>query len=372
MKKRTLLWTFSMLLIVIVLLGSVIGINLFKQKAMNDYFANMPEPSFPITVSQIKVQDWTPVIEAIGFIEPKQGVTLTSETSGVIKDITFESGAFVEKGQMLMTLDSAVEKANLKSAQARLPAAKAKYERYRGLYTKGSLSQESFDEAEAAYFSLSADIESLKATIARREIKAPFSGSVGIRNIYVGQYLNIGSDIVRLEDTSVMRLHFTIPQTDLSKISVGQTVDISVDAYPDDFFKGTIKAIEPAVNAQSGLVQVEANIPNSDGKLRSGMFAKANILLPVQKDQVIIPQVAIAYTLYGDSVYVVTDKDGEKRVKQKVIKVGERKKDVAHILSGVKDGDVIVTSGQVRLSNGAKVHVVESDTLTPSSEVPML
>lgn len=361
-----------MLLIAILLFGSVIGFNLFKQKMIGEYLANRPEPSYPITVTDVSLKDWTPKIEAIGFIEPYQGVTLTAEASGVIDAIDFESGMKVEKGQTLVTLDSKVEKANLKSSQSRLPAAKAKFERYKGLYKKGSLSHESYDEAEASYLSLSADIESLKAAIARREIKAPFDGVVGIRNVYLGQYLQPGTDIIRLEDTSVMRLHFTVPQTQISKIELGQTVEISVDAYPDHAFTGEITAIEPAVSAQSGLVQLEASIPNSDGKLRSGMFARASVLLTPLKEQVIIPQTAITFTLYGDSVYVVSGDQEEQRVEQRVITVGERSGDEAHILQGLKDGETVVTSGQVRLSNGVKVHEVESDATKHRAETPML
>ncbi|EHH2479548.1 efflux RND transporter periplasmic adaptor subunit [Vibrio vulnificus] len=365
-------WTFFMLLIAILLFGSVIGFNLFKQKKIAEYLANRPEPEFPVTVTEVKPVDWVPVIEAIGFIEPNQGVTIANETSGVIKQIRFESGTQVKEDQPLVLLDSDVEKANLKSSEAKLPAAEAKYKRYQGLFKKGSISKEAYDEAEANYYSLKADIESLKASIARREIKAPFSGVIGIRNVYLGQYLQAGSDIVRLEDTSVMRLRFTVPQNDISRINLGQEVDIFVDAYPQNPFKGSITAIEPAVNIQSGLIQVQADIPNSDGKLRSGMFARANIILPKLEDQVTLPQTAITFTLYGDNVYILTEEDGVQRVKQHVVKVGERTGNIAHILDGVKVGDQVVTSGQVRLSNDAKVRVVESDAITPPAETPML
>ncbi|CAI2292348.1 multidrug efflux RND transporter periplasmic adaptor subunit VmeC [Vibrio parahaemolyticus] len=361
-----------MLSIVLLLFGSVVTYRLIDIKQKMDAFASRPEPEFPVTVTEVKAVDWVPVIEAIGFIEPNQGVTVANETSGVIDKIAFESGTQVEAGQPLVLLDSEVEKANLKSSQAKLPAAEAKYKRYQGLFKKGSISKEAYDEAEANYYSLKADIESLKATIDRREIKAPFAGVVGIRNVYLGQYIQAGSDIVRLEDSSVMRLRFTVPQTDISRIKLEQEVDIFVDAYPDQPFKGSISAIEPAVNVQSGLIQVQADIPNSDGKLRSGMFARANIIMPKLANQVTLPQTAITFTLYGDNVYIVTEEDGEKRVKQHVVKVGERTKDIAHILEGVKPGDVVVTSGQVRLSNHAKVSIVESNAITPPAETPML
>lgn len=374
-------WMAIMLLIAIALFGSVIGFNLFKQKMIAQYMANRPEPEFPVTAIVTKAQDWVPTIEAIGFIEPNQGVTLSTELAGTIDAITFESGKPVKADQLLLSLDSTVERANLRASQAKLPAAKAKFDRFQNLYKTSSISKEQLDEAEAAYRSLEADIESLKATIARREVRAPFSGVVGLRNVFLGQYLQPGTDIVRLEDTSVMRLRFTVPQTDISKIKLGQTIKINVDAYPQTQFDGHITAIEPAVNFQSGLIQVQADIPNNDGQLRSGMFARASIILPTVKDQIVIPQTAISFTLYGQNVYVLkegeeTDKEGNKvkvlRAKQVVVKAGERRGNDVHVLSGIQAGDQIVLSGQVRLSNDTKVHVVENDALAVPAQTPML
>ena len=374
-------WMAIMLLIALALFGSVIGFNMFKQKKIAEFMANRPEPEFPVTAMVTKAQDWVPTIEAIGFIEPNQGVTLSSELSGTIDSIRFESGAHVKADQLLLSLDSSVEKANLNSSQARLPAARAKFERYKNLYQKNSISRDQLDDAEASYRSLEADIDSLKATIARREVRAPFSGAVGLRNVFLGQYLEPGTEIVRLEDTSVMRLRFTVPQTDISKITLGQTIKINVDAYPQTQFDGQITAIEPAVNYQSGLIQVQADIPNNDGQLRSGMFARASIILPTVKDQIVIPQTAISFTLYGQNVYVLkegeeTDKEGNKvkvlRAKQVVVKAGERRGNDVHVLSGIQAGDQIVLSGQVRLSNDTKVHVVENDALAVPAQTPML
>ncbi|MGC5427170.1 efflux RND transporter periplasmic adaptor subunit [Aeromonas veronii bv. sobria] len=374
-------WMAIMLLIAIALFGSVIGFNLFKQKMIAQYMANRPEPEFPVTAMVTKAQDWVPTIEAIGFIEPNQGVTLSTELAGTIDAITFGSGKPVKADQLLLSLDSTVERANLRASQAKLPAAKAKFDRFQNLYKTSSISKEQLDEAEAAYRSLEADIESLKATIARREVRAPFSGVVGLRNVFLGQYLQPGTDIVRLEDTSVMRLRFTVPQTDISKIKLGQTIKINVDAYPQTQFDGHITAIEPAVNFQSGLIQVQADIPNNDGQLRSGMFARASIILPTVKDQIVIPQTAISFTLYGQNVYVLkegeeTDKEGNKvkvlRAKQVVVKAGERRGNDVHVLSGIQAGDQIVLSGQVRLSNDTKVHVVENDALAVPAQTPML
>ncbi len=366
-------WFAIMLVIAFLLFGSVIGFNMYKQKMIAEYLANQPEPVFPVTAVEVKANDWIPTIQAIGFIEPNQGVTLTTQTSGVINSINFESGQVVKTGDILLTLDSEVEKANLAGAKAKLPAAKSKFNRYQDLLRKKSISQEAFDDAKANYLSLQAQVTSLQATIDRRTIRAPFNGIVGLRNVFLGQYLQPGNEIVRLEDTATMRLRFTVPQRDISKIDIGQSVEIAVDSYPDTPFQGNITAIEPAVNYQSGLVQIQANIPNNHGQLRAGMFSRANIILPTQKNQIVIPQTAITYALYGNTVFVLeTDKDGVIRAKQHVVKSGDRQGDKVHLVDGLKIGERIVTSGQVRLSNDAKVKIVENDALNTPATTPKL
>lgn len=366
-------WFAVMLFISLALFGSVIGFNMFKQHKIAEYMANRPHPVFPVTVTTAKAVKWTPSIEVIGFIEPNQGVEVSNENSGIITNILFESGATVEKDQQLVLLDAEVQKANLDSALATLPAAKAKYQRYQGLIKTGSISKEAFDETQASYLSLIGNIDSLRAQISLREIKAPFSGTIGIRNVFLGQFLDAGSDIVRLEDISIMRFRFTVPQTDLPKLSKGQSLNIFIDAYPHQTFDGKITAIEPAVNYQSGLVQVQASIPNSDGKLRSGMFARAHVILPSLSNQIVIPQTSVTYALYGSTVFIVSkDTKGDLIVTQTVINVGERQNDQVHILDGIKNNDVVVTSGQVRLSNGVQVKEIQNSALNTPAITPKL
>lgn len=370
-------WTLSMLLIVIVIFGSVIGFNLFKQKMMAQYFANQPVPSFPVTTLTVAAVDWSPNIAAIGFIEPIQGINVSNESAGIIRSLNFESGQQVTAGQVLVELDTDVEKANLRSAQGRLPSVQANLKRMRELFGRGSVSKGQVDEAEADYRELQGQIDSLQATIDRRTIRAPFDGIMGIRNAFLGQYLTAGTDIARLEDTSRFRIRFTIPQTRIADIAVGQALNIYVDAYPDTPFEGEITAIEPVVNAESGVVQVQASIPNKDGKLRSGMFAKLKVNLPVLSEQLLVPQHAINFTLYGQTVYVVEEQqtdDGETVLvaKQRVVEVAERELDVARVVKGLQAGEQIVTSGQVRLSNGSRVTPVDSDALDTPESAPLL
>ena len=373
-------WTLSMLLLVVVIFGSVIGFNLFKQKMMGQYFANMPIPSFPVTVAEVSPTDWTPRIAAIGFIEPIQGINVSNEAAGIVRVIHFESGQKVSTGDILLELDADVEKANLRSAEGRLPAVRANLERMRQLFARGSVSKGQLDEAEANYRELQGQVDSLKAVIARRTIRAPFDGVMGIRNAFLGQYLNAGTDIARLEDISQFRIRFTIPQTRIADIAVGQALNIFVDAYPETPFEGEITAIEPQVNPESGVVQVQASIPNKDGKLRSGMFAKLDVRLPTLKDQILVPQHAINFTLYGQTVYVVKEQPAEGKeagetvqvAQQRVVEVAEREAEYARVVKGLEPGEIIVTSGQVRLSNGSHVKPVEDDALTTPESAPQL
>ncbi|PKG75265.1 efflux transporter periplasmic adaptor subunit [Shewanella sp. Choline-02u-19] len=369
-------WTLVMLIIAVLAFGSVIGFNLFVKGKIADAIANMPEPVAPVTAITVASNTWQSTINAIGFVEPNQGVTIANELAGVVSAIKFENGSRVETGQMLIELDSKVEKANLKSKQVQLPAAREDFKRLTKLYQQNSVSKQDLDNSESKYLALVADSEGLSATIGRREISAPFGGLVGIRNVNLGEYLQTGTKIVRLEDISTMKIRFTIPQTQLPHIATGQAVHVYVDAYPTEPFEGIISAIEPAVFYQSGLIQVQAQIPNTDSKLRSGMFAKVDILLPELVEQIVLPQTAISFTLYGNSVYVIEDKveDGEqvKRVKQINVNVVERGIHNALVTGEIKPGDMIVTSGQVRLSNNSKISVSEDKALTPPATLPQL
>ncbi len=370
-------WMVIMLLVALLLFGSVIGFNFYKFAQMGKAMASKPAPVFPVTTLAVKGTDWAPVIEAIGFIEPNQGVEISTQIAGTVDKLLFESGSKVKKGTLLLTLNTDVERANLKSSQGKLPAAKANYERMQSLYGKGGVSKGDLDNAQAEYLSLQGQIDALQATIDRMEIRAPFSGQTGLRNVFLGQYLKAGDSLVRLEDTSVMKIRFTIPQTDLAKVTVGQSLNILADAYPQQPFKGSITAIEPVVKQLSGVVEVQASIPNAEGLLRSGMYAKVQVQLPVMKEQIVIPQTAINFTLYGQTVYVVEHGKNAKGeaadvAKQVVVNVGERDDDTAHILSGLKSGDVVVTSGQIRLSNGSQVKAVTDNTLAKPASVPAL
>jgi membrane fusion protein (multidrug efflux system) len=371
--KKWMLW---MLVGAGLIFGSVFGFYVFKQVMIGKYFASLPVPTVPVTAVQVSASDWVPTIDGIGFIEPDRGVTLSASLAGLVSNVLFESGQAVNEGDLLVQLDADKERADLQSAQSRLASVKSERDRLAQLAQKSMASRSQADQAEAAYDALLADIDSLKATIARREIRAPFSGITGIRQVNLGQYLQPGAEVVRLENIDVMRIRFIVAEQDYPYIQSGMSISLDISAFPERQFEGTITAIEPAVDYKSGVVQVQATIPNADKLLRAGMYATVKIFQPTLANQIVIPQSAITFTLYGETVYVietVTPEDGGETydtVRLATVVVDQRSGSNALITEGLSIGDRVVTSGQLKLSNGARVSIVEDKTLAPREQLP--
>ncbi|MGR3807115.1 efflux RND transporter periplasmic adaptor subunit [Pasteurella testudinis] len=371
------------LLIVILAFAAVIGLQMLKARGMAAYFANMPEPINPVTVTTVQTQQWTPAIEATGIIRPNQGAMLSSQAAGTVKSIFVQAGQEVKKGDLLIELDSDVEKANLAAYQAQLTSVQANYQRYVTLFRSKSVSKSDLDNAESSYKALVANIESAKATIARRQIYAPFDGVTGIIQVNTGEYVTVGQAMIRVEDISTTKIDFSIGQNNLENLFIGQKVTAVVDAFAGETFAAKISAIEPAVTSTSGLVDLQATVEDSREKLLSGMFARVRVALTTEYDQIVLPQVAIAYNMYGESVYRLTalsDEDKEKyadnqnldkmyRANLVTVNTLERSGIYAHLKSGsLQFGDIIVTGGQQRLSNGSLV--VVSDKAGVGTEQP--
>lgn len=362
-----------MLLVVLGLFGTVLAYKAYSINKMINKMANAPEPSFPVTSYQIKPQPWDSSLNVIGFIEPHQGIELTTQVNGIVDKIYFKSGQIVEKGDLIIQLDSKVEIANLAAIKAQIPAAKAQYKRYLSLYKTKSISKEALDTAKASYKSLLAQNDSLQAIIERMTIKAPFSGKLGLREVDLGQFITAGTKITQLEDNSQVRLRFSVAQQELAKLKIGQQVAVKVESYVDKTFIGKISAIEPLVNVKSGLVQAQAELDNSQKLLYSGMYAQAQIHLMKKEQQIVIPQTAITFNLYGSNVFVLQkDEKDVLRSYQRTVTPGEQKLDSVQIDKGLQAGDIIVTTGQVRLSNGSKVKIIEENLHKPLKEIPAL
>ena len=365
------------LLIVLVAFGGVVGMQQFISMKKAEAAANMPETVSQITAMTVKGQEWTPVITAVGSIRPNQGAMISAQAAGTVTKVLVKSGDKVKKGQLLVEIDSSAERASLKATEAQLPAAQANYNRYRNLVASNSASKAELDNAQSTYNQLLATIEATKAQIERRQIYAPFDGEAGIVNVNVGQYVTVGTEIVRVEDQSVMKIRFTLPQTNLEDIFVGQKVTATIDALPARTFPAKITAIDPAVDTATGLINIEAIVTEGQDKLLSGMFARLNVALPTLYDQVVVPQIAVTYTMYGETVYVLqplSDEDKAKvtkmaemnksldvnkiyRAKQVEVKTAERSGVYSHLSKGLKAGDMIVTGGLQRLKNNALIQI---------------
>jgi membrane fusion protein (multidrug efflux system) len=330
----------------------------------------------PVATIVVKEQPWTSTIPAIGLLASVRGVDVSAATAGLVRNIAFDSGAKVTAGQVLVELDTSVEQAELRSSEADLPRLDAEYARQRDLTARGFAAQAKLQEARAGYEAQVARIAALRALIERRVITAPFDGVLGIRLVDKGQYLQPGTRIANLQDLSAMRVRFIVSQRDLAHITVGQTVRVTVDAYADQAFAGAITAIEPQVDVQSGVVQIQAEIPNADSRLRPGMFARLEIVLPEQKNVLAVPVVAVSYNLYGESLYVVREgkpgADGKPTltVERVTVKTGEQQDGQVVIVEGLKANDRVVTLGQLRLQNGAAVTLADDAALPPRTTLP--
>ncbi|MDO5055293.1 MAG: efflux RND transporter periplasmic adaptor subunit [Pasteurella oralis] len=379
--KRSHVFLMKIILGIIVLVfAGVIVFNIIQAKMIEKFISNMGEKAYPVTAMTVISQQWTPVIETTGLVRPNQGAMLSAQTSGAVSKVLVQSGQIVKKGDVLVALDSAVEMANLQASQAQLASVKATYQRYLSLYKTKSVSQQELDNAKSAYDALVANIAALKSSIERRQIVAPFDGKAGIVKVNVGQYVNPGMEIVRVEDTSLMKIDFALSQTQLDKLHIGQKVTATADARTGETFAAKITAIEPAISSATGLIDVQATFEPEDGrKLLSGMFTRLRVALPTEYDQVVVPQVAVSYNMYGEIAYVLTALSAEERevlagrkdfdsnnldktyrVKQVTVFTKDRQGVYAQLKGDeIKLGDRIVTGGQQNLSNGSLVLVVD-------------
>ena len=359
------------LLIIVIAFVGVIGFNMFVKKMISEAIANSGERPSPVTAIVVESKQWTPVIETTGLVRPNQGAMLSSQVSGAVSRILVQSGQAVKKGDLLVELDSSVEKATLRASEAQLSSVKQTYQRYANLVKSQSVSRTEYDNAKAAYDALVANIESLKASIERRQIYAPFDGVAGIVKINEGQYINVGTEIVRVEDQSLMKVDFSISQNQLENLYIGQKVTATADARLGETFGAKITAIEPAINKATGLVDIQATFDEESArKLLSGMFARLRVALTTENDQIVVPQIAVSYNMYGEMSYILTalsDEDKEKladnpnldklyRAKQVTVFTKDRQGIYAQLKGNdIKVGDILVTGGMQRIGNGSLV-----------------
>ncbi|OAN46659.1 efflux transporter periplasmic adaptor subunit [Paramagnetospirillum marisnigri] len=355
-----------------VIFGGVFGFVSFKNAMIKQYFATMPKPVVAVTVAPARQETWRGAIPAVGSLQAVNGVDIAASVSGLVKDIAFQSGQEVKRGHVLVRLDTDVEMGDLRSAEAELALARTSNDRNTALLRSNTVSVAALEKTQAELKVRQAKVGGLQAQIAKKSVTAPFDGTLGVRKIDLGQYVQPGQVMVNLQDLSLMLCDFTVSQKDLAAVVPGQPVRMSTDAYPGRSFDGTVAALEPLVDARTGMVTVQAKFPNDERILRPGMFAKIEIDKAGAEQVVTVPVSAVSYNLHGDAVFVVRDgADGAKTVERAVVQLGERKDGMVVVLQGVKPGELVVTSGQVKLENGSLVQVAAEDPLKPPAKTVM-
>lgn len=361
MKKRM----FFTILGLVLVFGGIFGFKWFVAYKTEQFFANQEAPAQAVTATTAEPATWQPTISAVGSLEAVRGVDITAETTGKIVDITVDDGAEVREGQRVVRLDADALSAELRGARAEASLAEIQRDRQRQLREKNAVSQSDFDRAESQLEQARARVDDVRAQLDQKTIEAPFAGRLGIIEVDVGQYVRPGDPLVTLQTLDPISVDFTVPQQELSRIEVDQNLIVRADAFGGRPFEGRIVAISPKVNQQTRNVAVRGRLANPEGRLRPGMFVDVAVELPQQEDVITLPQTAITYNPYGNSVFLInetTTGDGgtELVVERTFVKTGATRGDQVQILQGVAEGDRVVTSGQLKLRNGSKVTIEES------------
>jgi membrane fusion protein, multidrug efflux system len=361
MAKRMIL----MLIGLAVLFGLLFGWNVFKQSKIKQKMASFMSPAITIATAQAQAQTWTPYLTSTGNLHAVNGVALAPQIDGTIQAIYFTPGTEVAKGDALIRIDDSTEQANLKNYQAQLKLAQLNYDRDVKLLKKGAVSASAVDTDLANLEEAQSNVDLTQAQIDYKNIKAPFSGLTGIQLINVGQYVKAGDEIVSLQALNPLFIQFSLPEQNISQLHKGQAVTLQTDAFPDETFQGAISALNSEISSETATLTIQATVQNPDKKLLPGMFTTVQVMLPSKENVVTVPQTAITYNLYGDSIYVVTDstnEDGEKVKKAalKYVTVGDRHDNVVTLTKGINAGDTIVSAGQIKLNDGDTVTINNS------------
>ena len=364
MKGKVLMAVLGLLGIV-ALLG---GIKALQIGAMVAQAGHMTAPPETVATAKVTRRAWQPELHAIGSLSPVQGVMVSAELSGVVRKIGFENGAAVRKGDLLVQLDTDLEEAQLRSAEAQAELAKLDLDRARQLRADRTIAQSELDTVESRHKQAVASVEALRATIAKKTITAPFSGRAGIRKVNLGQFVDAGKPIVSLQSTDPIYADFHLPQQRLAALRAGLTVNLKTDAFPDRAFEGTLSAINAEVDETTRNVHLQATIPNPDGALRPGMFVGVAVILPGKEDVLTIPATSVLYAPYGNSVFAIEDlPGGGKVVRQRFVRLGPTIGDFVAVSEGLKEGEEIVSTGAFKLRGGMPVSI--NNAIGPEPQV---
>jgi len=379
MLRRRMLIMLAVVLLIVLALGGYKAFSVYQQIQL----FTAPKPPVTVAAALAEERQWQQRLPAVGSLKALQGVELSLEVEGTVKSLHFDSGQKVKAGQLLLQLNDDQETALLGTAQADLGLAKVDFGRGSQLVGDSAISRGEYDRLTAQYRRNQAVVDQLKASKTKKSISAPFSGTIGIRQVDVGGYLAPGTVIATLQDLSSLYVDFNVPEQALPQLSLGQQVLVHVAAYPGQSFPASLSAINPKVDESTRNLLVRATLANPDGKLLPGMFANLLVLLPNPQPQVVVPESAITYTLYGNSVYVATprkDKDGNPEqddkgqqqlsAEQRSVQTGERRDGVVVVSKGLKAGEQVVTAGQLKLTPGAAIRIGQDTALKPEPGAP--
>src|SRR3954467_3628948 len=366
---RMLRWFIIVGTLLAALVGGLLWFNSFRGQMIAGFLSKPPPPTL-VTVAEAKSEVIPNLLAAVGDLVAVHQVNVTSDVSGRITDIMFTPGSSVKAGDPLVQLFDGPEQADLANFKAQATVSQLSLERAKQLAARQFGPQATVDQAQAAYDQANAGIAKTQAIISQKLVRAPFDGELGVRKVEVGQFLTAGTQIVSLTDLSQLYANFTVTEKDSGHLKVGQVVRIAVDAYPGRSFEGTITTIEPQIATDTRNIRIQATIDNPEKILKPGMFTTTTVVLPDKPPVVTVPETAVDYTLYGDSVFVITEKkedDGKTSLSavRTFVRTGNRVGGRAEILSGLKEGDRVVAVGQLKLQSGAAV------TISPDPAPPI-
>ena len=359
---RMVRWFIIVGLLLAALVGGFVWFNYFRGQMIAQFFANNKPPPTSVSIAEAKSEVIPNLLTAVGDLAAVHQVNVTSDVSGRITDIMFTAGSSVKAGSPLVQLFDGPDQGDLASFKAQATVAQLSLDRAKQLASRQFGPQATVDSAQAAFDQANAGIAKTEAIISQKLVRAPFDGELGVRHVEVGQFLTAGTQIVTLTDLSQLYANFTVTEKDSAALKVGQTVRIAVDAYPGRTFEGKITAIEPQIATDTRNIRVQATLDNPERILKPGMFATTTVVLPDKPPVVTVPETAVDYTLYGDSVFLITEKkeaDGKTSLSavRTFVRTGNRVGGRAEILSGLKPGDRVVAVGQLKLQSGAAVAI---------------
>jgi multidrug efflux system membrane fusion protein len=359
---RMVRWFIIVGLLLALLVGALVGFNAFRDHAIKQFFASNRPPPTPVSIAVAKSEMIPNLLTAVGDLAAVHQVNVVPDVGGRVTAILFTAGATVKAGTPLVQLFDEPEQGDLASFKAQAVMGQLALDRAKQLAARQFGPQATVDQAQSTFDQANAGIAKTEAIISQKLVRAPFDGQLGVRHVEVGQFLTAGTQIVSLTDLSTLYANFTVTEKDSGQLKVGQTVRVVVDAYPGRNFEGKITTIEPQISTDTRNIHVQARLDNPDHILKPGMFTTTTVVLPDKPPVITVPETAVDYTLYGDSVYLLTEKkedDGKTSLTavRTFVRVGDRVDGRAEILSGVKDGDRVVAVGQLKLQSGAAVSI---------------